>query len=445
MSLLSTTLRPMARFGLPAILGFAGLAGCGARPAPQQETPKQVVEMDSMVIEYQGEQDGKSVTVAFDDAALFTEAKGYFDGQKFEEAQASYGKLLKYFPKSSYVHAALYNRGLCFEHLKQYGEAANHFRRYIQLSKSLEDQRDGEFRWGYNLIKTEDWPTALDLYNRLLKDPQGLGEADLAEAYLRRATALTAMDQFGESERDLKKSMRLIEKAYSGVTEGNPLYAEAHFRRGQIYETLFRKVQLKLPAEQMKVDLQDKVRFFRQSQSSYLDALNVREPFWATAAGFKLGELYEVFYMHILQSEVPDEFDDETRRFYFVELKRKLRPLMEQALTIYEKNISMSQRVGTENEWVSETDARMARLRDLLEASLKEEKAMEEEERAYEEAQKARKSKKGKGKPQASRVDLNAAPVASRGLTPRDMLSPRRAVAHQPAGRPGSISSRAGE
>lgn len=365
-------LRPLALISLAALA-----AGCGARPAGQKP-PEQVIEMDQMVIEYQGKADGEPVMAAFDDSALFQDAKGYFDGQKFEEAQQLYGKLLQYFPKSAYVHASLYNRGLCFEHLKQYAEAASHFRRYIQMAESVEDQRDGEFRWGYNLVQSEDWPTALDLYNRLLQKPEGLGEADLAEAYLRRGTIFRGMARYGEAERDLKKSMRLTEKAYGGVVDGNPLYAEAHFRRGEIYEALFRKVQLKLPVEKMKADLQDKVRFFRQSQASYLDALNVREPFWATAAGFKLGELYEVFYMHILQSEVPDEFDKDTKRFYIVELKRKLRPLMEQALTIYEKNITMSQRVGAENDWVKETDARMARLRDLLEESLREEKAMEE-------------------------------------------------------------------
>lgn len=399
-----TALRPLALIGATLLLG-----ACGARP-PAQKAPEQVIEMDEMVIEYQGEKEGSAVMAAFDDSALFEEAKGYFDGQKFAEAEASYGKLLKYFPKSQFVHATLYNRGLCLEHLKQHGEAANHFRRYIQISESLADRRDGEFRWGFNLIKTENWPVALDLYNRLLKDSEGLNDADRAEAYLRRGTAYGGLGRYGEAERDLKQSLSLVRKAYDNITEGNPLYAEAHFRRGEVYEALFRKVKLKLPIEQMKVDLQDKVRFFRQAQASYLDALNVRQPFWATAAGFKLGELYEVFYQHILQSEVPTDFDDDTRRFYFVELKRKLRPLMEQAISIYEKNITMSQRVGAQNEWVQQTDDRMARLRDLLEEAIREEKAMEDEEKAAKEAT--------KGKPEASlrrAPDLRHAPMAGPG------------------------------
>ena len=43
----------------------------------------------------------------------------------------------------------------------------------------------------------------------------------------------------------------------------------------------FIAVRLKLPVESMKGDLAAKVRFFRQAQQSFIDALNVRHSYWA--------------------------------------------------------------------------------------------------------------------------------------------------------------------
>ncbi len=354
----------------------ATLAACGARPAvdPRGERPPEVVEMQPVVIESQTGDDGNITTEAYDADMLFQQARGAFDGHRFDEAERLYGKLLERFPQSDLAITAIYNRGLCLEHLKQYGQAAAHFRRYSQIAATLKDKRDGEFRWGYNLVQTGDFPMALDLYTRLLIETD-LSAADRAECYLRRGIALLRLSRYGEAEKDLRRSLDQAAQAYQGELMNNELAAEAHFRRGEIYQRMCREVTLKLPVESMKDDLAEKARFFRQSQASFIDALNVRHSYWATAAGLKLGELYEDFYTDILSAEVPADFDKDTKRFYFVELRKKLVPLLEQSLSIYEKNITMSERIGAQNEWVNETETRLSRLRSLIEATHREDAA----------------------------------------------------------------------
>lgn len=342
-------------------------AGCGARPtpAPTPVVPEEVIEMDGIAITVVDGDDGAPVTEAFDALTLFETARKAFDEGRFDEAERHYGKLLELFPDGRLVPPSLYNRGLSLEALRQYGQAAAHFRRYVQLATSLKDQRDGEFRWGHNLVRTGDHPTAVDLYGRLLEAPD-LGPADRAEAYLRRGTSLMNLQRYGEAERDLKAALEQAHLAYEGLFDGNELVAEVNFRRAEIYERLCLGVKLKLPVEKMKGDLNDKAKYFRQSQHAYIDALNVRNPYWATASGLKLGELYENFYRDVLNAEVPPTFEPEMRRFYFQELRGRLKPLLETSLTIYEKNMAMSERIGADNEWVTETERRLERLRALL-------------------------------------------------------------------------------
>jgi len=344
------------------VVAAALLCACGARPRPAV-APRHI-EMEEMVVEA----DGDGNAVAYDAQQLFGEGTAAFTAHDFKVCDRAYEKLLTRFPRSRFVHSALYNRGLCLEQLGLHRTAATQFRRHTQLSTELRDQRDGEFRWGYNLVRAGDYPTAMDLYTRLL-EANDLGPADRAECHLRRGTVLAHMKKSGEAERELRRAMELVTVAYEGVLRGNELFAESHYRRGEIYQGLSHDVRLKLPVRNMKSDLRDKIRFFRQAQSSYLDALNVQHSYWATAAGLKLGELYEEFYRDVLAAQVPDDFDADTRRFYFEELRNQLQPLLEQSVAIYEKNITMSRRIGVENEWVDETERRLDRRRDLIEAT----------------------------------------------------------------------------
>ncbi len=360
---------PIARAALLIGLGLAS-AACGSRPAVRDQPPPAVVEMEPLVVEYDAEAEGDDAIRAYDAQSLFEDAQGAFARHDFAACDSLYGQLFERFPQSRFVHTGLYNRGLCLEQLREHGRAAVHFRRHAQLSTELRDQRDGEFRWGYNLVKTGDYPTAIHLYNRLL-DADDLGPLDRAECHLRRGIAQFRLSRPGAAEKDLKRAMALVEEGTEGFVEGSELMAEAHFRRGEIYQRLSHNVALKLPVAKMKTDLADKARFFRQAQDSFIAALNVRHSYWATAAGLKLGELYEQFYLDVLQAEVPTDFDPVTRRFYFVELRTQLEPLLEQSLAIYEKNITMSERIGAQNEWVAATESRLARLRALLEASRK--------------------------------------------------------------------------
>lgn len=352
-------------FGIAALLV---LSACGARRAGPPPIPVQTpvhVEMEPVLVEA----DAQGNISAFDAAGLFEQGQNALASQKWPLCDESFERLIVKFPASRYVHASLYNRGLCLEHRRLHDLAANVFRRHAALSTDAKDRLDGLFRMGFNLVRGKNYVEASHLYDELLKS-ESLGTADKAECYLRRATALLHLKHHGRAEKDLKTAMALINEAYEGVVDGSDLMAEAHFRRGEIYQHLSHTVLLKLPVSRMKGDLRDKARYFRQSQTSYIASVNVRNAYWATAAGLRLGEIYEQFYRDVLLAEAPNLTVAE-RRYYQVELRRQLLPLLEESLIIYETNITMSERIGAQNEWVEETEVRVARLRALIEENAK--------------------------------------------------------------------------
>ena len=146
---------------------------------------------------------------------------------------------------------------------------------------------------------------------------------------------------------------------------GNDLAAEAYFRRGEIYYASAEKLNLN---SRLRRCVLSKPRYDSSSKlNATFDALNVREAFWATAAGMKLGELYEQFYLDVLQAEIPKSMGSEEKSVYFAELRKQLQPLLKHSVSIYERNISMSVRLGTSNRWIDETEKRLQNLRNLIE------------------------------------------------------------------------------
>jgi tetratricopeptide (TPR) repeat protein len=376
---------------LIASLGL--LTACGAsKPRPEDNRP--IIEMEPMVLEATGA-DGEQTVRAYDAQSLFDAGRVAIGAERYDECVTQFGELVNRFPDSRFAHAGLYNRGLCYEELRQHAMAAAHFQRYMELSKTTKDLRDGEFRWGFNLVESGSYTEAMLLYERLLKT-EGLGEFDLAECHLRRGITHLRLQRFSEAERDFKETLRRVKQATEGIMTGNDLAAEAHYRRGEAYFELNKNVGLKLPLDRMKDDLAAKSRFFRQAQSSYIDALNVRNAYWATAAGLQLGALYEQFYLDILRAEFPEDFDQATREVYFIELKKYLQPLLKQSVSIYERSMTMSTRLGTDNHWVKETEKRLNKLRSLIEENARAIKAMDDAAAADDTASQAPVKKKPK-------------------------------------------------
>ena len=338
------------------------IIGCGA---VQKTATQETIDMEPVVIEVD-DRNGRREVRTYDAQSLFNDAKKAYESEQYPTCIDKYTELLAQFTQSRFVISARFNRGLCYEESLQHGLAVNDFRLYIDTVETDQDKLDGFFRWGFNLVESGNYPIAKGLYDELLTR-EDLGKFDRAEAHLRRGIALAGMRQYAVGERDLRQALELVKTATKGEVIGNDIAAECHYRKGDIYGELSRDVKLKLPLENMESDLQAKIRFFRQSQSSYIDTLNVRSPYWSTAAGLKLGELYQRFYEDVVAAEVPPTFDQTMRRFYLLELKKRLQPVLVHSVKIYERNMAMGLRLGTENEWTKETEKRLEKLRALIE------------------------------------------------------------------------------
>ena len=355
------------------------LTACGGAQTVVDQGEVEVVtyDFDPLVFYTETDENGDSIDREVDMRALFSEAGDYLAADDLENALRLYDLILENVVDSDYERITLYNSALSLEGLGRYEEAGNRYARIIRGWAASTDAKDAHFRLAECYARLGQFDAVPALMERVL--PMiSLSVDERVEAHLRWGNALLELRRFEEAAGQYRDALRTNEDAMMRfnpeaghpddvpLEPGDALLAHSHFSLGRVYHELFSEVRLVLPEERLTRDLVDKTQLFEQAQEAYLDAVRTGNSYWAPAAGYMVGQLFEDYYYDVLATEVPADFNELEREVYFEELREFIEPAMERALAVYENNLAMSYRLGADNEWVDDTLASLERVHTYL-------------------------------------------------------------------------------
>ena len=345
------------------VLFAAALAGC----ATGSTTGKRVttIEMEPMKIEVVRGSEGQKIE-AFDAATLFEQAGDALNKQEWAEAARGYDRLVKDFPDSRYELAARYNAGLALEGLKDWTGAAARYRGLVEKHPESRDALDALFRMGGCWAEAGNWAASAETFAQVLAH-KDLSLGDRVEAMGRRGLAQYNMKDTVAAEHTFRDAL----KYYKDNEEVERLDSDfflalCHYYLAEISHDQFRAVAVRLPEKQMKRDLEDKAQLLLVAQGRYVNVARVRNPAWATAAGYQMATLYKEFYDALMQAPVPPELSPEAKAVYVEELRKAIEPLLRKAIHAHELTQQVAERNGIDNEWVRKSSEQMEQLRALL-------------------------------------------------------------------------------
>ncbi len=333
--------------------------GCATAPIDDGRPPD--VELDPLVLRVNH---GK--VEALDAKSAFQAASDAYARAEHEDAARRFDEVARLFPDTRYAPHARYNAGLALLQLTRWKEALVHLIEAEKLLASDADRLDASCQIGLCFERLESWEDLRGAAQRVL-DRKKLPVRERVEARARLGIALYQLGDWARAERALEEAVE-DHRRNPGVPslKGNVLVAQAQFLIGEIYRELFRSIRFRLPVESMRRDLNDKSAFFLEAQNAYLGCIRLSAARWSVAAGYRLGELYEGMFDDMMAAEVPADLDEEDRRIYFGELKGYVRPLVERAVDIYERSLSMADRIGGAAEWSEKSRKGLDRMRDIL-------------------------------------------------------------------------------
>lgn len=116
------------------------------------------------------------------------------------------------------------------------------------------------------------------------------------------------------------------------------------------------------------VSLKNKVNFILSAQKDYMDVVKRGEPWWVTAAVFKIGETYRYVFEDLATSQDPKELkSDEEKKIYRQELIKELQKALKYAAYIYERNITFAGRIKFKTLWIKRSQEGLETVRKYTE------------------------------------------------------------------------------
>lgn len=251
----------------------------------------------------------------------------------YEAAIRAYDGFLAHLPDDPDAHRMLARRGACEAEIEQWERSASSYAQVLELG-------------GAALIPSQR-----------------------VEALARRGFALFQLEQFDEADAVFVEANGIYESA---ISDGRERFSDtyfvglARFYRAAILHLEFRAVRIRLPEAQMSKDFERKLELLEQAQDAYNEVIRVRHIYWVSAAGYQLGSLFGEFYDAIMHAPAPDWLDESQRRVYYEELEEQLRPVVDKAVWVFEKNLETARKFGYESEFIERSEAQLGHMQAVL-------------------------------------------------------------------------------
>ncbi|MCA3014843.1 MAG: tetratricopeptide repeat protein [Myxococcaceae bacterium] len=333
-----------------------------AQPAPVA----QQVTFDDVVITGDLELD------KLNDEELFAAGTTFYAAEDWAQAARYFSRICDFHPGSKHRRLALYNAGLSFEKLKAWDDAYARFAELSDPARGTGDALDAAFRVAEVLYHLERFEEAAGVL-RLIGDRQDLSVDKRIEARTQQGICELERNDPETAEKTLRSVLTMYSEHPDKDLIDEYFPAQAQFFVGEIYRVRYESVVLDATrsTEKLADDLEYKSELLLSSQGHYLRAIRLGNGYWATAAGQRIGQLYENMYDHMTNAPAPADLSKEEQDVYRAELRKKIRVLISKAITVYERTLEAAERIGAQSPFVEETRASLQRMKQLLLAEAK--------------------------------------------------------------------------
>lgn len=301
------------------------------------------------------------------DEELFAAGSSAFAAGDAGRAAACFERLVTAFPESSHRVRARFNAGLARERLEEWDAARAHFAE-IADPLGTGDALDAAFHHAEALYHLDRYPEAGKVLGRIAARTD-LPASRRIEAQVQQGICQVDAGDLDEGEKTLRSALVTAkETADRGEPADEYITAQGQFFLGEIYRLHCEGVAFdpEAKADELSRTLEYKAELLLSAQGHYLRAIKIGNGYWATAAGERIGNLYEVLHRQMIDSPTPKELNAEEAEVYRQELRRRIKILLTKAIGVYETTVATAERIGTGGPFVDRARASLERMKQLL-------------------------------------------------------------------------------
>jgi tetratricopeptide (TPR) repeat protein len=294
---------------------------------------------------------------------LLDQAKAALDAGHPQEAMALYRKLAADFPTSKLAPAALFNVGVILENLGDTPAAIVAYRDVVAAYPIGRESLDAHLRAAGLEAEKKDWPGA-ERTLREIDQRADVSHLDRIEVQARLGYVLLQENRADDAKVALEASIASWRKATR--VDDRYYIAMAHYYLGELAHREFEKVQLRSADTMLKADLVQKETLAAQAYDRWKQALEQKDPYWSTAAGYRMSNMFMELWLTAVHAPMPDGLDPKARSYYEIEVHDRVRRHLVTALDGLEMNVKLAAAYGVDNGWSQASKVRAAEIAGIL-------------------------------------------------------------------------------
>ncbi len=377
--------RGMRRSSLCAGLAALTLAACAPapRPAPAHPTPPAAaaadtkpthksppeIDLEPLRIRVVTGPGGEQTLEHYDARMLLDRGNQALAEGRWDDALRIYDQLVAEFPHASVLPLAHFNAAQALEGKRQWDQAIARYRLVISSGAEPRDATDAAVRIGVIQSELERWGDAAAQFESLLARTD-LEPGDRIEAMARLGYVLVEQKAYVRAEKVLSEAVSYYSRvAQTRELETNYYVAMAYYYLANIPHRQAREVPLRVTStkdEQLHKDLEAKRKLLVLAYDRYVVALQRRNPYWATAAGYQMSQMFKDFWDDVVTAPLPANLSAREAGFYKRALHDYVRDYLEKAMYGHTKNVELAQAYRTSTEWSRASEVRAKQIAEIL-------------------------------------------------------------------------------
>lgn len=294
--------------------------------------------------------------------AAFTAGQVYEKVIFYDRAAQAYELVWKKFRTGARSADALFNAGLLRQALGQNKEAIAHYQEYTKKFADRRDAPDVAFNIGVVYESAGDDGPAYKAYDDYAKRYRSTGKR-MIEAHTRAGRMLVRLGKAGTAKADFAAAQRTW-KAASGAAKaaGTPWAAEARYYEGELIFKEYEKVTLDVKPSELEKALKKKSKLLAEAEKVYFSVVDYQDLKWATAALYRIGQVYDGFAESLVNATTPKGLSEEQAQAYRDALDGYVVEIQDKAVQAFEAGYQKAIQMQVYDEYTAKIRESLGRL-----------------------------------------------------------------------------------
>ena len=302
----------------------------------------------------------KSTDPKMAERAAFTAGEIYESMAYYDRAAAAYERVYAEYPRGAKAPDALFNAGVIRQALGQHKKSIRHYSTYSKRYRKRKDSDEVRFRIG---VVYEDAGNDGQA-ERAFTSYARRGGAHKLEAHVRAGRTAYRLGRIKRAANQFRVALRAYRKSSSKSQAATSRWAaEAKYFQGELVYRRFKAIKLDSNARRVDRTLKRKTKLLGEAKDVYTDVVRFGDPHWATAALYRIGEVYELFAEALGNAPVPSVLKTEAEKEQYKEtVENFVVDVQDNAIELYSKGYEKAVSLKVYNKYTKKIRAALGRL-----------------------------------------------------------------------------------